>query len=130
MGTRTTIRRISIHTSPKGGDRHYETHDPTPDDFNPHLPEGRRRFGFGNGLLQFRFQSTPPRREVTEAFRSWLKSNLFQSTPPRREVTAEAAKLSGHVQISIHTSPKGGDGCARPADVLPAYFNPHLPEGR
>ena len=130
MGTRTTIRRISIHTSPKGGDRHYETHDPTPDDFNPHLPEGRGRSGSGNGLLPLRFQSTPPRREVTEAFRSWLKSNLFQSTPPRREVTAEAAKLSGHVQISIHTSPKGGDATCPSYSRFGAYFNPHLPEGR
>ncbi|RYN12398.1 hypothetical protein PG2022B_1698 [Bifidobacterium animalis subsp. animalis] len=33
----------------------------------------------------------------------------FQSTPPRREVTEHYASLTNARQISIHTSPKGGD---------------------
>ena len=33
----------------------------------------------------------------------------FQSTPPRREVTRDTMDAATTVVISIHTSPKGGD---------------------
>ena len=58
------------------------------------------------------------------------KRVLFQSTPPRREVTDEEVALAGDFEISIHTSPKGGDGSFYPHWCSCQYFNPHLPEGR
>ena len=119
---------ISIHTSPKGGDD------------SPAAAVGARLF-----------QSTPPRREVMIPPKPKICSSEFQSTPPRREVSV---RLIGRVlgpDISIHTSPKGGDYLPVPArqtamisihtspkggEPLPypcpwnTYFNPHLPEGR
>ena len=99
---------ISIHTSPKGGDP------------STHGPEPRR----------YKFQSTPPRREVTSMMLKSLKLNQFQSTPPRREVTCAGRRRSAKSRISIHTSPKGGDQYIRETESWHWYFNPHLPEGR
>ena len=78
------------------------------------------------------FQSTPPRREVTDAdddgvddsiisihtspkggdnlaLPAAVEVSIFQSTPPRREVTDVTAPELYSELISIHTSPKGGD---------------------
>ena len=55
---------------------------------------------------------------------------VFQSTPPRREMT-EVEELHEEADvISIHTSPKGDDGSRIARDCGAGYFNPHLPEGR
>ena len=76
------------------------------------------------------FQSTPPRREVTSAAVGHTHSKSFQSTPPRREVTEFYLRSSTCPEISIHTSPKGGDGIFPSTGNTPGNFNPHLPEGR
>ena len=80
----------------------------------------------------FRFQSTPPSREVTpimEAVQLQVlisihtslaggdgaitryagDSIIFQSTPPSREVTRQATSSFRDQLISIHTSLAGGD---------------------
>ncbi len=41
-----------------------------------------------------------------------------------------APSTCGHQAISIHTSPKGGDSARPPGNTLAIHFNPHLPEGR
>ena len=40
-GRASRVHEISIHTSPKGGDAVPRSTPPPPQDFNPHLPEGR-----------------------------------------------------------------------------------------
>ena len=54
----------------------------------------------------------------------------FQSTPPRREVTSGSPWIQLDQIISIHTSPKGGDYPLTPVGLTVSDFNPHLPEGR
>ena len=43
---------------------------------------------------------------------NWASVVEFQSTPPRREVTGLRLSKFQMPQISIHTSPKGGDARA------------------
>ena len=54
----------------------------------------------------------------------------FQSTPPRREMTPADAETQHAHEISIHTSPKGDDCVVLAGSCVRANFNPHLPEGR
>ena len=103
-------RGISIHTSPKGGDMRFALVLSMSSGFQSTPPRREVTRGCRNGPSASRFQSTPPRREVTP--RPWDQSHNpeFQSTPPRREVTLRVAEGTRLSHISIHTSPKGGDG--------------------
>ena len=105
---RATIVEISIHTSPKGGDdRAVRTRRPP--EISIHTsPKGGDLVITDGGMFAYKFQSTPPRREVTHS--------------------RQHASIGG--DISIHTSPKGGDACKPSAVPRRTYFNPHLPEGR
>ena len=80
--------------------------------------------------IQRVFQSTPPRREVTQVEATRKREAEFQSTPPRREVTLADADDAFAGGISIHTSPKGGDWLGAAQRGVASDFNPHLPEGR
>ncbi len=56
------------------------------------------------------FQSTPPRREVTEPLLHDL--HLFAisiHTSPKGGDAVDVDKIVKRIDISIHTSPKGGD---------------------
>ena len=121
---------ISIHASLAGGD--HVTTDVT--------------------IHYNRFQSTPPSREATAAFRDLEPSPIFQSTPPSREATPmEIVRVStGQFQstppsreatvidtltvlaagISIHASLAGGDLQVQLRGFGQQHFNPRLPRGR
>ena len=122
--------RISIHTSPKGGDV-------------------IQSCGWTPVAL---FQSAPPRREVTYT-RSPMSSRWSISihTSPKggdgvKPIYGRHYPISIHTSpkggdfaamfpvedypISIHTSPKGGDPRWKRPTVDRSNFNPHLPEGR
>ncbi len=77
---------ISIHTSPKGGDERAQEHPAGP-----------------------RFQSTPPRREVThdESLAGAAELISIHTSPKGGDHTYLLAPVL--LVISIHTSPKGGD---------------------
>ena len=113
---------ISIHTSPKGGDTRFQTGKRRKHEFQSTPPRREvtgRTVDEVNGTI---FQSTPPRREVTQQNIAQGQNLVFQSTPPRREVTVRPLFRPDRTQISIHTSPKGGDNFALPAAVEVSIF--------
>ena len=99
------------------------------------------------------FQSTPPRREVTDVDDDGVDDSIISihtspkggdnihgvhgliggisiHTSPKGGDARLLATLQKTSPISIHTSPKGGDLANNTALFLSHDFNPHLPEGR
>ena len=67
--------------------------------------------------MVFRFQSTPPRREVTpdETFTLSVGEISIHTSPKGGDEQVVATVLPIVEQISIHTSPKGGDVISTPS---------------
>ena len=76
------------------------------------------------------FQSTPPRREVTERYvcRPDRRAISIHTSPKGGDILVQI--LTQQPDISIHTSPKGGDSKNSTDLERRTDFNPHLPEGR
>ena len=76
------------------------------------------------------FQSTPPRREVTDAHGSAPAMGVISIHTSPKGGDLFQMPVSLRQLISIHTSPKGGDKRPLLTQKPPHNFNPHLPEGR
>ena len=144
---------ISIHASRMGGDNYGPKHTHGRWNFNPRLPDGRRRPfvsggvaiadisihasrmggdailhqpSHGHGYFNPRL---PDGRRLANTMR-YLFDPIFQSTPPGWEATyGITVRHTKHV-ISIHASRMGGDVYVSRITRSSDYFNPRLPDGR
>ena len=99
-------------------------------DFNPHLPCGRRRphiYGFGSSS---RFQSTPSLRKATclhVRYKTRFHISIHTFLAEGDHVITAHGRLA---DISIHTFLAEGDfrPCFQSGPLQ--HFNPHLPCGR
>ena len=125
-----TIPAISIHTFLAEGDYIRGSRVLQMQDFNPHLPCGRRRphiYGFGSSS---RFQSTPSLRKATclhVRYKTRFHISIHTFLAEGDHVITAHGRLA---DISIHTFLAEGDfrPCFQSGPLQ--HFNPHLPCGR
>ena len=147
------LDRVSIHAFRGEGDRPARCFGRPRRSFNPRLPGGRRRTGFGSSACGLAFQSTPSGGKATAS---------PDEPPPRRRVSIHAFRGEGDTlriwsalksfDVSIHafrgegdrgridprpkafwfqSTPSGGKATARCRPRPRAQsFNPRLPGGR
>ena len=78
-------------------------------DFNPRLPDGRRRHASFIPLSSSRFQSTPPGWEATVLFFEDVKRVLISIHASRMGGDHRVLAIQRAPDISIHASRMGGD---------------------
>ena len=91
---------ISIHTFLAEGDSCKKEQFLRGENFNPHLPCGRRQAKEIARCARGAFQSTPSLRKATPALEILKTSLTFQSTPSLRKATANISQITSEFLLA------------------------------
>ena len=122
---------VSIHAPREGGDGWSAETGSGKGCFNPRPPRGRRHARQSLYEAIAVFQSTPPAREATNAWRDRARFIEFQSTPPAREATRSKGKSTNAGKCFNPRPPRGRRPQSTQSKTSPSScFNPRPPRGR
>ena len=114
---------ISIHALREEGDARAPTLPPTPRNFYPRPPRGRRPRCYRVTPREYSyFYPRPPRGRRQRSCISLVQTAIFLSTPSARKATTSRDVQARHLVISIHALREEGDVVVGGVEMLNTIF--------